>query len=501
MWVKTHPVFSLAMVTLLLTNIVLFVFLVTKDDCKADVVFTEPADRTYNTVEEEVADRKGDHLTRHLSHENPFDQFDRVYYINMDKRVDRKRHVEEQCLKMGIPMDKVQRVSGVKAKFGALGCTSSHIIIIKDAIEKGYKRILVLEDDFTFKPDIRQVYDVMNRFFKCGLMYDVLLLACNTLKYEETPFDFCVRMTNGQTTGGYAVNGHYLQTLLDNFEEGARKLAVQDYEVSQYCIDQYWKLLQPTDRWYYLTPVIGHQLDGWSDIGNVMVEYPDKNELKRRIPAYKRIHLSAKGDNIVVHGRVNCRFSYEAVPNLSTEFEVDERDRVIRVRAPKGRMDRCYRFGKACEVVRTLMLHNRRLRKCNGMVHTFSGVKVNPIVCQGDVGGILMPGLDSDTHPLEQANEKVKRQVESVYPGFLKRRVYTFGDDFPFGGHVYLSRSALEKLSLSRDLFSSFPTFSDELAAHFVTENHQYENLALDIGIQLTEMASRHGLEMRLVQT
>lgn len=93
--------------------------------------------------------------------------FDMVYYINLDKDVERNRHIIELFKMQGIT--RYKRVSGhvVESNFesipfyvyrnfnkkdekyvkGAIGCRLSHLSVIQDAKSNGYDKILIFEDD------------------------------------------------------------------------------------------------------------------------------------------------------------------------------------------------------------------------------------------------------------------------------------------------------------------------------------------------------------------
>lgn len=103
--------------------------------------------------------------------ESIIDQFfDMVYYINMEKDVDRNQSVLNQFKKFNIT--KFKRVEGVVVKDipeeglyrsfikrdekyirGHLGARKSHLSIVADAKLNGYNRILIFEDDVDFKMD------------------------------------------------------------------------------------------------------------------------------------------------------------------------------------------------------------------------------------------------------------------------------------------------------------------------------------------------------------
>jgi len=67
-------------------------------------------------------------------------------------------------------------------KFGALGCYLSHVGIWQDAKQKGYKKILVFEDDVTFETNF--IEELKNRIKYIPKEYDVLFL--DVLKCYES---------------------------------------------------------------------------------------------------------------------------------------------------------------------------------------------------------------------------------------------------------------------------------------------------------------------------
>lgn len=73
--------------------------------------------------------------------------FDRVYYINLDRRPDRKSECEEELKKHWI---EAERFSGFDHETsGHCGCSRSHRTLLRQiASDKSIKRALILEDDF-----------------------------------------------------------------------------------------------------------------------------------------------------------------------------------------------------------------------------------------------------------------------------------------------------------------------------------------------------------------
>jgi GR25 family glycosyltransferase involved in LPS biosynthesis len=70
------------------------------------------------------------------------------YYINLDERVDRKTHFENN-IKMRAFFSNLQRMSAIKNSDGAIGCGLSHIkslVLSKNITDVSY--VGIFEDDF-----------------------------------------------------------------------------------------------------------------------------------------------------------------------------------------------------------------------------------------------------------------------------------------------------------------------------------------------------------------
>ena len=97
-----------------------------------------------------------------------FEAFNAVYVINLDSRPDRMMDFRQGLRSLGMTDheidQKIIRFSGVIPKNGpgALGCTLSHLNIVKDAKEAGYEKILVFEDDaIPYAEGIKYMNDVV----------------------------------------------------------------------------------------------------------------------------------------------------------------------------------------------------------------------------------------------------------------------------------------------------------------------------------------------------
>ena len=99
------------------------------------------------------------------------------------------------------------------------------------------------------------------------------MLAGNNYRPFRQVSPECVRVANCQTATCYLVRRPYFETMLANFKEGLKNLIAQPNEQPKYAVDQYWKRLQHTGRWYLIVPISVIQRPDYSDIANQRVDY------------------------------------------------------------------------------------------------------------------------------------------------------------------------------------------------------------------------------------
>jgi GR25 family glycosyltransferase involved in LPS biosynthesis len=193
-----------------------------------------------------------------------------IFYINLNHRTDRNKHVLQQIKTIGCTGI---RIEAVECKQGAIGCGMSHIRCLELAKENNLPFVCIVEDDITFtNPDLFR--SQLDSFLSSSMDWDVLLLGTNM----GPPFDKeegCLRVFNAQTTTGYIVKHHYYDTLLNSFKRSVGYL-LTDYNVKMFAIDIQWKQLQQRDRWYVLYPLTVIQKEDYSDIEKGIVNYSSK---------------------------------------------------------------------------------------------------------------------------------------------------------------------------------------------------------------------------------
>jgi GR25 family glycosyltransferase involved in LPS biosynthesis len=102
------------------------------------------------------------------------ENIDRMYYINLDRRGDRRGEVEAEFTKMGLT---VERFSAIDRKPGIVGCGLSHLAVLKLARERGLKNVLIFEDDFQFLITKAEFEELLTDFFTSSVAYDVVMLG------------------------------------------------------------------------------------------------------------------------------------------------------------------------------------------------------------------------------------------------------------------------------------------------------------------------------------
>lgn len=201
------------------------------------------------------------------------DKIDRVFFINLDKRVDRLEEFLGEFKKMNIPDNKLERFPAIyEPSFTCWGCTKSHLNVLKIARERQYKNILIFEDDFELLVSGETFVQNIEKFFSLGLDFKVLMLSYN-IQDTPIPVNDVVGIThNVQTASGYLVNMEYIGELIDCIEYGSEMLKQTGHHWL-YVNDQIWKKLQQDDKWYYFLERIGKQRKSFSELSRSVVDY------------------------------------------------------------------------------------------------------------------------------------------------------------------------------------------------------------------------------------
>lgn len=165
---------------------------------------------------------------------NPFDFFDKIFYINLDHRTDRKMFMEEQFIKFNIKAERFSAINLTKEQNDDMlkrgcnfydeprpeyaprikSCTISHLTVLFRSKMMDYDNVLILEDDALFEDDI--INDLTNCVNDLkNLQWDMFYLGCNPLEFfKET--ENLGRVIRTTTNHAYAINRRMYDYILTN---------------------------------------------------------------------------------------------------------------------------------------------------------------------------------------------------------------------------------------------------------------------------------------------
>jgi glycosyl transferase family 25 len=202
-------------------------------------------------------------------------KIDKIYYINLEHRSDRKEQFLSNFKKEDY--NRIERIDAIKTpENGAIGCLMSHIKALEKAQQDNQNIVLVAEDDFQIL-NIEKTNKVIDYIVKNIPNWDVIMLAHNTIEFDNTNHNVSdtqiIKILNSQTASGYVVNKNYIEKLLNNYQNSYNKYKKDNIWKGEYCNDQCWKTLQKEDNWFSTLPRLGKQRKSFSDIQNSVVNY------------------------------------------------------------------------------------------------------------------------------------------------------------------------------------------------------------------------------------
>lgn len=199
---------------------------------------------------------------------------DKVIFINLNHRKDRRVRMSRHLKKMGVEKEKIVRLEAIEHTPGFIGCTLSHIAALELAQQNKWQRVLILEDDFSFN-ETDENHVNLNRYFDAleKVNWNVAFLAAN---YDRvTPLksvDYIVKAERAWCACAYIVNSTYLDRLIYNYRSGLQAL-LQGGMQQEFALDVHWHRCMQEDLWIGIFPNSGYQLPDKSDIEGKVVDY------------------------------------------------------------------------------------------------------------------------------------------------------------------------------------------------------------------------------------
>lgn len=192
-----------------------------------------------------------------------------AFYMNLDYRKDRRKDFEEGIEKIGLA---VERFPAFRTDPGYIGCTKSHLTVLKEAKARGYASVLIFEDDFMFLVDKDTFWKTMAEVEKeVADGYDVIMLGYAIIQSKPHSTSL-MKVLEGQAPSAYIVHSRMYDRLIEVYE-WALPLLDSTHKHWLYINDQAWKKLQPGADWYATNLRIGKQRSGYSDNCKAVVHY------------------------------------------------------------------------------------------------------------------------------------------------------------------------------------------------------------------------------------
>lgn len=204
------------------------------------------------------------------------------YYINLEKRKERKQHIEDELKK--IEVNNPVRINAIEDNLGILGCLKSHIKTLKTFLlntEVTENFVAIFEDDVVFK-NPETTMSCINEI-ETDYDWDVCLIGgMNDGEYSNYKNLSAVKVTRCMSCAAYIVKRSYIPTLVDFWEKFLKKAeelidrATGLVSLDLISFDVAWFELQKKDTFILLTPLCVTQLEIYSDNWRKVINWDEK---------------------------------------------------------------------------------------------------------------------------------------------------------------------------------------------------------------------------------
>ena len=195
------------------------------------------------------------------------DFIDAIVYINLDKRPDRRQHIEDELKKFeSLDSQKVHRFTAIPER--DVGCLKSHLGVLKLAKTENWTNVLILEDDFIFIGEANSCFQKLRQFWdQYNGEFGFVQLTSNCEIVPDA--DIAVYphpSTITMNAAGYFVHARCYDLLINEFEKAVDPLKETGYHW-HYMNDIVWNHIREHIPTYIFVPRIGMQYANYSDLG------------------------------------------------------------------------------------------------------------------------------------------------------------------------------------------------------------------------------------------
>lgn len=199
---------------------------------------------------------------------NPFNYFEEIYCINLDRRTDRWLNVQKEFENIGI-LHRVVRVSAVEHKDGRIGLIKSFLKIFKDVKERNVKNVLIFEDDVHFIMENKPLETLEKAIEQIGnIEWSLFYLGANTHEKCNIFKPNLILLKNAFSAHAIAYNYKTYNKIIEKFENTNEIKNIHDINDVFFCHEIQNKRIS-----FLVNPMIATQSPSFSDLEKKYVNY------------------------------------------------------------------------------------------------------------------------------------------------------------------------------------------------------------------------------------
>ena len=185
-----------------------------------------------------------------------YEDIDAFIYINLEDKEDRKKAMLDVFDKLGVPKNKIRKISGVRiAKNGHKGCIQSHILALQMAKLNNWNKVAIFEDDARLNIEPEQFKKMLDKALVIKKWDMIVLHGANQEKKTDDidgDTDLYYLKHSTQSTG-YIIKSSYYDKLINLFVHCNDMMSKDSWEIPDswegHALDQQWNKLVEKDNW------------------------------------------------------------------------------------------------------------------------------------------------------------------------------------------------------------------------------------------------------------
>lgn len=199
-------------------------------------------------------------------------RINKIAYINLDKRQDRKEHILKELKRFDIPDEKIIRIPAIESEKGAYGCALSHMKAMEAFRDSGDEVWCILEDDHYFTHSKKETDFLINKFLD-NTEYDVFLGCFCAVKGRDLSDGLFRRTTKSCMASFYILRKKVCEAMLASHKQSAKSLNPALGKKTGLACDFMWEHLMKIFTFVAPYKPYGSQLLNYSNIRNKVMNY------------------------------------------------------------------------------------------------------------------------------------------------------------------------------------------------------------------------------------